>query len=225
MNFYRATKSTLEPVPASLIHLVRHGEVHNPTKVLYGRIPGFRLSELGQRMAGAAAQSLAGHPITRLYASPLQRAQESAQPWAEAFGLPIHTEDRIIEPTNKFEGQNFEFGPKVLTRPKSWPWVLNPLRPSWGEAYESIATRMLAAMDDAWKATESGEVVLVSHQLPIWTTHRKLSGAKLYHDPRKRRCSLSSITTFEMRDGRFVEVDYQDPARELAQNATDLGAV
>ena len=210
---------------ASLIHLVRHGEVYNPTKVLYGRIPGFHLSELGHQMAAASAQSMEGRDITRLYASPLQRAQESAKPWADLFALEIHTEDRIIEPTNKFEGQNFEFGPKVLTRPKSWPWVVNPLRPSWGEAYTSIAARMVAAMDDAWAATESGEVALVSHQLPIWTTHNFLGSGRLFHDPRKRRCSLSSITTFERQGDRFVEVDYQDPARELAATAIDLGAV
>jgi len=212
-------------VSASYIHLVRHGEVFNPTKVLYGRIPGFGLSELGHRMAEAAAASLEGRPVTRLYASPLQRAQESAKPWAEQFKLEINTDDRLIEPTNKFEGQNFEFGPKVITRPKSWPWVLNPLKPSWGEAYTSIAARMVAAVEDAWAATDSGEVALVSHQLPIWTTHRFLSGAKLYHDPRKRRCSLSSITTFERQGDRFVEVDYQDPAKPLAATAIDLGAV
>ena len=212
-------------VSASYIHLVRHGEVFNPTKVLYGRIPGFGLSELGHRMAEAAAASLEGRPVTRLYASPLQRAQESAQPWAEQFKLEINTDERLIEPTNKFEGQNFEFGPKVITRPKSWPWVLNPLKPSWGEAYTSIAARMVAAVEDAWAATDEGEVALVSHQLPIWTTHRFLSGAKLYHDPRKRRCSLSSITTFERQGDRFVEVDYQDPAKPLAATAIDLGAV
>jgi broad specificity phosphatase PhoE len=212
-------------VTASLLHLVRHGEVHNPTGVLYGRIPGFGLSDLGFRMAQASADSLAGRPVTRIYASPLQRAQESAQPWGKEFGLPVITEDRIIEPTNKFEGQSFEFGPKVITNPKSWPWVVNPLRPSWGEAYESIAARMLAAMDDAWAATPSGDVVLVSHQLPIWTAHRRITGAKLYHDPRKRRCSLSSITSFAKRDGRFVEVDYQDPAKPLAADAVDKGAV
>ena len=225
MEFYTVTKSTLEPVPASLIHLVRHGEVYNPTKVLYGRIPGFGLSELGHKMAEASAQSLAGHPITRLYASPLQRAQESAKPWADAFGLDIHTDERLIEPTNKFEGQTFEFGPKVLTQPKSWPWVLNPLRPSWGEAYTSIGARMVAAIEGAWRDTDSGEVALVSHQLPIWTTHNLLTGAKLYHDPRKRRCSLSSITTFERQGDRFVEVDYRDPAKPLSATAIDLGAV
>jgi broad specificity phosphatase PhoE len=208
-----------------VIHLVRHGEVHNPTKVLYGRIPGFGLSELGKKMAAESAKALTGHPVTRLYSSPLQRAQESAAPWASGFGLDIHTDERLIEPTNKFEGQTFEFGPKVLTRPKSWPWVLNPMRPSWGEAYTSIASRMVAAMDDAWQQTESGEVVMVSHQLPIWMTHRFLGGHKLYHDPRKRRCALSSITSFERVGDRFVEVNYQDPARELAATAIDLGAV
>jgi len=212
-------------VPASLIHLVRHGEVFNPDRVLYGRIPGFGLSKLGHAMAATSAAALAGHPLTRLYASPLQRAQESAQPWAEAFKLEIRTDERLIEPTNKFEGQTFEFGPKVITKPKSWPWVINPLRPSWGEAYVSIAARMLAAVEDAWQEADGGEVAMVSHQLPIWMVHRSLTGQKLYHDPRKRRCSLSSITTLEKRGDRFVEVNYQDPARELAATAIDLGAV
>jgi broad specificity phosphatase PhoE len=44
----------------TIVHLLRHGEVYNPTKILYGRLPGFRLSELGVQMAQAAADSLAG---------------------------------------------------------------------------------------------------------------------------------------------------------------------
>ncbi|HEY9499407.1 MAG TPA: histidine phosphatase family protein [Terrimesophilobacter sp.] len=214
-------------MPASQIHLVRHGEVHNPDGILYGRIPGYHLSELGHRMAAAAAASVKdrGRPVSRLISSPLQRAQESAQPFSELFGLPIETDDRLIEPTNKFEGRTFEFGPQVLTRPQAWPWVVNPFRPSWGEAYRSIADRMLAAIDDAWAHTESGDVVLVSHQLPIWTVARELAGERLFHDPRKRRCHLSSITTLERTGNRFVEVSYQDPAAELLAQAVDNGAV
>jgi broad specificity phosphatase PhoE len=212
-------------VPADLIHLVRHGEVYNPEGVLYGRLPGYHLSELGHRMAEAAAVSLAGHLITSLYASPLLRAQESAQPWADQFALSIKTEERIIEPTNKFEGKTFEFGAGVLARPQVWPWVINPLRPSWGEPFVSIATRVLAAMDDAWDATDGGEVVMVSHQSPIWMVARSVAGQKLYHDPRKRRCSLSSITTLRREDGRFVEVDYREPAKDLLAGSVDLGAV
>jgi broad specificity phosphatase PhoE len=216
-------------VPATKIHLVRHGEVFNPEGVLYGRLPGYHLSELGQRMATAAAAQLAGHPISALYASPLQRAQESAKPWSEAFGLPIVTEDRIIEPTNKFEGGTFEFGPAVLLKPHVWPWVINPLRPSWGEPYKEVAARMLAAIDDAWASVDDGEVVMVSHQMPIVMAQRSVTGQNLWHDPRKRRCNLSSITTLVRRTGAgptlFSEESYVNPAADLLAKAVDNGAV
>ncbi len=215
-------------MPASLVHLVRHGEVDNPDHILYGRLPGYGLSELGTRMAERAAAALAGHPVRALYASPLQRTQESARPWARRFELEVRTDERLIEPYNRFEGGTFELGPKVLAHPRTWPWVVNPFRPSWGEPFAQVASRMLAAMGDAWSATESGEVVLVSHQMPIWTVHRAVTGRPLYHDPRKRRCSLSSITTFERREGTptgFAEVGYQDPAADLLAASVDLGAV
>jgi broad specificity phosphatase PhoE len=224
-------------VPADLIHLVRHGEVFNPDHVLYGRIPGFGLSDLGKLMAKESADSKIGRPIARLYASPLQRTQESAAPWVADFGLPIITDDRLIEPWNDFEG-TAGFGAKALRNPRLWPKLRNPFRPSWGEPYVSIAARMLAVVEDAWNATESGEVVLVSHQLPIWMVHRALAGERQFHDPRKRRCALSSITTLVGRPSTgsgtatgsgpgvtFAEVDYQDPAAALQASAIDLGAV
>ena len=204
---------------------MRHGEVFNPDGVLYGRLPGFHLSELGKKMAASAASELTGHPITALYASPLLRAQESAQPWSEAFDLPIQTDDRLIEPTNKFEGGTYEFGPKVLLHPRIWPWVANPLKPSWGEPYTDVISRMFAAIDDAWAATETGEVVMVSHQMPIVMVQRAVSGQRPFHDPRKRRCTLSSITTLERRGDSFVEVGYQEPAAELLAGSIDTGAV
>jgi broad specificity phosphatase PhoE len=212
-------------VVATKIHLVRHGEVFNPDGVLYGRLPGFHLSELGKQMAAAAADELDGHPITALFASPLLRAQESAAPWAEKFHLPIQTDGRLIEPTNKFEGGTYEFGPSVLLHPKIWPWVANPLRPSWGEPYKQVIARMFAAIDDAWASVETGEVVLVSHQMPIVMVQRAVAGQRAFHDPRARRCHLSSITTLERQGDAFVEVSYQDPAQALLSQAIDTGAV
>ncbi|MCU1570643.1 MAG: phosphoglycerate mutase [Naasia sp.] len=204
---------------------MRHGEVHNPAGVLYGRIPGFRLSDLGQQMASSAATALAARPVRRVVASPLQRTQESAAPIAAAFELEVETDERLIEPFNRFEGKKFEFGPGLLSNPEAWPWVSNPFRPSWGEPYVQIAARMLAALTDAHASVEDGDVVLVSHQLPIWMVHRSLKGERLYHDPRRRRCSLSSITTVEKRGERFVETAYADPAGPLAGSAVDRGAV
>ena len=211
-------------MPADLIHLVRHGEVFNPDGILYGRIPGYHLSELGHAMAAVAADSLAGHPVTALYASPLQRAQESAAPWAARFEQPIVTEERIIEPHNWFEGRKFEF-PGALRHPSAWPKLINPLKPSWGEAFVSVEARMLAAIEDAWKAADSGEVVMVSHQMPIVMVARSVKKMRLAHDPRKRRCTLSSITTLAREGDRFVEVNYQEPAAELLAKSVDLGAV
>ncbi|WP_440711586.1 histidine phosphatase family protein [Herbiconiux sp. YIM B11900] len=214
-------------MPASQIHLVRHGEVFNPDHVLYGRIPGFGLSELGRRMAQAAADDLIARdrPIARLYTSPLQRARESGEPIALGLGLDPLIEERIIEPTNAFEGRRMSGPGGALRDPRMWRFFYNPWRPSWGESFTSLSTRMLAAMTDAHASVESGDVVMVSHQSPIWIAHRTIVGESLPHDPRKRRCALSSITSFERRGDRFAEVGYSDPAAPLAATATDVGAV
>lgn len=175
-------------------------------------------------MADVAAASLADRPLTALYASPLQRAQESAQPWSERYGLTITTEERIIEPTNWFEGGRLRF-PQVLGQPRAWPHLINPFKPSWGEAYVSIEARMLHAVDEAWAAADGGEIVMVSHQLPIVVVARSVKKMRLAHDPRHRRCTLSSITTLAREGDHFVEVDYQEPAGDLLAESIDLGAV
>ena len=206
---------------ARALHLVRHGEVDNPAGVLYGRLPGFRLSARGERMAAATARAIADLPVTRIVASPLTRTQQSAQPIAEAFGLPVESDDRLIEAGNRLEGRR-SAGLALVTSPRNWPLYTNPLRPSWGEPYREIVERMRAAMLDVLRTTESGDAVIVTHQLPIWMVHRSVNREPLPHDPRHRRCALSSVTTFERRDGRIVETAYADPAASVP--AVDEGA-
>ncbi|QYF73534.1 histidine phosphatase family protein [Cryobacterium sp. PAMC25264] len=212
---------------ASQVHIVRHGEVFNPERVLYGRLPGFKLSDLGQQMAEAAAADLVARarPVARVIASPLQRTQESAAPIMAAFDLPIHLDERLIEPANRFEGKRMRGPGGALRDPRNWPSLVNPSRPSWGEPFRSISTRMLAAIDDAFHCVDDGDVVLVSHQLPIWMVHRSLAGERLAHDPRKRRCDLSSITTLTLRGNRPAEIAYSSPAAGLLVPANDVGAV
>ena len=84
----------------TVVHVLRHGEVHNPGKILYGRLPDFHLSELGAQMAKAAAQALADRDVTHVVASPLERAQETAEPFAAQFELEVgdrHPADRERE--------------------------------------------------------------------------------------------------------------------------------
>jgi len=225
-QFPKFSEGKLLVMPASRLHLVRHGEVFNPEGVLYERIDGFELSETGHRMAKAAASELSasGRQVARLLASPLLRTQQSATPIAQAFGLKIETEPRVIEPWNKFKG--LKLGPRaLLKRPSLALNLYNPSRPSWGEPFTQIANRMIDATLEAWQETPEGDVVIVSHQLPIWMLYRSSQGLKLPHDPRQRRCSLSSITSFEVIGGRLQEVSYSEPGLELVKNAVDGGAV
>lgn len=207
-------------MPASRLHLVRHGEVFNPEHVLYGRLPGYHLSEAGQEMARAAAEHVQGlgRTVIALRCSPLERTQESAAPFAELFDLTPMLDERLIEPTNAFEGKRMS---RALRNPVNWWHLRRPSVPSWGEPYRSIADRMLAAMADAWDATTDGDAVLVSHQAPIWITHLAVAGERFPHDPRTRRCALSSVTSFERVGDVWREVDYAEPAA----SGIDLGAV
>jgi broad specificity phosphatase PhoE len=210
-------------VPAELVHLVRHGEVENPTGVLYGRLDGFGLSVRGHRMAELAAASLAGHDIRSVTASPLQRTRESAAPWISRFGGELEVDERLIEPTNRFEGINMRRD--LPRRPDLWRHLHNPQLPSWGEPFRSVQARMMAVISATWASVDGGEVVLVSHQMPIVMVARTVARLPLPHNPSKRRCALSSITTLERRGDEFVEVSYSEPAAELLAGAIDTGAV
>jgi len=213
-------------MPADRIHLVRHGEVHNPEGVLYGRLPNFGLSVAGHKMAEAAAEDIKsqGRRIVALYCSPLQRTRESARPFTRIFGLDPIADERFIEPTNVFQGRKMSLA-QVAFKPNRWWHFRKPSRPSWGEPYEQVVARMLEGVLEAANAAHSGDVVIVSHQLPIWMVHSRVTGRPLPHNPTLRRCTLSSITSFELVDSKLVEVDYREPAKKLQANAIDVGAV
>jgi broad specificity phosphatase PhoE len=205
-------------MPASRLHFVRHGEVFNPKGLLYERLDGFPLSDRGHQMAAAAAEELKSMGLNpkRLLVSPLERTRQSAAPVAKEFGLELEIEERIIEPWNKLKG--YPMGAKALVaNPGLAIHLYNPGRPSWGEPYREIADRMTEAALDAWENTSEGDVVFVSHQLPIWMTYRSAMGLRLPHNPQSRRCSLSSITSFEVDSGRLLPVDYREPGMRLIQ--------
>jgi broad specificity phosphatase PhoE len=209
------------------VHVLRHGEVYNPDKILYGRLPGFQLSELGKQMAKAAAEKLADHDLTYVVASPLERAQETAQPIAAEFGLEIATDTRLIESANFFEGKNVSVGDGSFKNPRNWWMLRDPITPSWGEPYLVIAQRMFEAVQAARVAAEGHEAVCVSHQLPIWTLRRYLEKKRLWHDPRRRQCGLASLTSVRFEDSRVVGIDYTEPAAHLvamSANAKAKGA-
>lgn len=204
---------------STVVHLLRHGEVHNPEGVLYGRLPGYQLSERGQQMALRAAETLSGHDIAVVTASPLERAQQTAAPIAAVHGLEVGTDERLIEADNIFEGQRVGVGDGVLRKPTAWRHLWNPWRPSWGEPYTELAGRMSEAIVAAREIAPGREVVLVSHQLPIWVARLDAEQRRFFHDPRRRQCSLASLTSLHFDDDRLAAITYTEPARDLLADA------
>ena len=211
-------------MPADRIHLIRHGEVHNPGQVLYGRLPHFRLSERGHEMAALAAETLKNdrRPLSALVASPLLRTRESAEHIQDALGLEVVTDQRVIEPYNIFEGRKLT-AKHIALRPHLLYHFRNPSKPTWGEPYEAVLTRMLEAIREISESVADGDVAIVSHQMPIVMVQRHVAGLPLAHNPTKRNCSLSSITSLELKNGKLTQVDYREPAAAL--HAIDKGAV
>ncbi len=206
----------------TIVHLLRHGEVHNPEKVLYGRLPGYLLSDLGHEMAHRAAQTLASRDIAAVIASPLERAQQTAGPIAAKHDLAIGTDENLIEAGNVFQGQRVGVGDGALRSPKSWRHLYNPIRPSWGEPYQQIANRMKQAVSDARLAARGREVVLVSHQLPIWIARLAYEGRRFAHDPRNRQCSLASLTSLTFSGDELQAIVYTEPAIDLVDKANKI---
>ena len=194
------------------MHVMRHGEVYNPTGILYGRLPGYHLSDRGRAQAQRVADALADRDIVLVVASPLQRAQETATPIAARHDLTVTTDDDLIESLNAFEGKRVSPGDGALRDPRNWWYLRNPFTPSWGEPYREVATRMMTAVDKARAKAAGHEAVCVSHQLPVWTLRRALEGKRLWHDPRKRQCALASVTSLVYDGDTLVDVRYSEPA-------------
>ena len=207
----------------TVVHLLRHGEVYNPERVLYGRLPGYHLSDLGREMAEVIGEHLADNDISLVVHSPLERTAETAAPTLARHGLTAVVDPRVIEAGNKFEGRRFR--KRLLLDPRRWWWVRDPTKPTWGESYRAISKRMMSAIEDARDHARGREALIVSHQLPIWTIRSALQGRRLWHDPRQRECNLASLTTVTFVGDEVVDVTYTEPAAHLyARAAKTAGA-
>ena len=200
----------------TVVHLVRHGEVYNPEKVLYGRLPGYHLSERGQAMARVVAGFLAANDVTHVVASSLTRAKETAAPIAAAHDVSVTTDDRVIEAANAFEGQQVALS--TFLAPRSLPLLRDVRRPSWGEPYAAHGST--GPGFPARAAARGHEAIIVSHQLPIWIARLSAEGRRLWHDPRSRVCTLASVTSFAFAGDQLTSITYAEPAAALLSDAT-----
>jgi broad specificity phosphatase PhoE len=191
----------------TLIHLVRHAEVHNPENIWYGLLEGFPLSDAGRRRAQQLGEHFAGHPLAAVYASPMERALETADAIAARHGLAVAPCAGIIEVRSFLQGQPAD--PRVLFKLRNLRYFVNPLRPSWGEPYRSVADRMLRSIERIRRAHPDEEVVAVSHMTPIQVGRLAVEGRQLSPLLARLPCARGSVTTLVFDKDRWVRTDYQ----------------
>ena len=192
------------------IHLVRHGEVENPKGIIYGRLPGFHLSERGQRQAAAAAERLRQADVGAVWASPLERAQETAKHIAEAHGIEITTDERLLESLNAFEGVG-KTAYALLRNPRHWWRFRNPIKPSWGESFRDVQARMISAISDAFIEAGDKEVVVVSHMTPVLVARHALAKKRIPPWLPGTPCQTGSVTTLVLEEGKVLSASYFAP--------------
>ncbi|NMN00634.1 phosphoglycerate mutase [Bifidobacterium sp. DSM 109958] len=217
---------------ATTIHFVRHGEVHNPDHVLYERLPGFHLSERGRRMADATGRYLTANPQTNtaaaVWASPLDRTRETADIILSHLNaaridrgeptLELNTDERLIEAGNEFRGKRIGHGEGALWKPQNLKLVSNLYKPSWGESYRHIAERVGAFASEKIDEYRGRQIIVVTHESPIWTFRHLLETGRPEHNMLLRHAALASVTsiTFDCDSHQVMSITYVDPAANVA---------
>ena len=218
-------------MPSTTIHFIRHGKVENPDHLLYERLPGFHLSDLGRRMARAAADYAAADPqlssVVAVYSSPLDRTRETAGIIIGALNkvrvergeqpLELQTDNRIIEAGNEFRGKRIGYGEGALWRNGNWHLVRNLWKPSWGESYQHIAARVGDFAQEKVREYAGKQIIAVSHESPIWSYRHLLETGHPEHNMVLRHTALASVTsiTYDSETGKMLSISYADPAKDV----------
>lgn len=195
------------------------------------RLPGFHLSDVGVRMAQATAHYIAVSPqlntVSAVYSSPLERTRETAGEILESLNsvrglrgeepLELQTDERLIEARNEFRGKRIGFGEGALWKNGNWKLVRNLWKPSWGESYQSIAHRMQDFALEKVAEYPGKQIVVVSHESPIWSYRHMLETGHPEHNMLLRHTALASITsiTYDCNTGKIMSITYADPAADV----------
>ncbi|MBP8817807.1 MAG: histidine phosphatase family protein, partial [Bifidobacterium sp.] len=207
------------------------GKVYNPDHLLYERLPGFHLSDRGMRMAQATGAYIAADPrlntVAAVYSSPLERTCETAGAILDALNpvragrgeepLELITDPRVIEAGNEFRGKRIGHGKGALWRDGNWKLVLNLWKPSWGEPYRHIAERVGAFANEKIREYAGRQIIVVSHESPIWSYRHLLETGHPEHWMFLRKTALASITsiTYDSDTGKVMSITYADPAAQV----------
>ncbi len=182
-------------------------------------------------MARATAQYIAQNPqlntVTALYSSPLERTRETAGEILARLNaqraqrgqapLSLIADDRLIEARNEFRGTRIGHGDGALWRQRNLRLVSNLWKPSWGETYAQIAQRVSDFADEKIQQYQGQQIIVVSHESPIWSYRHLLETGHPEHNMLMRHTALASVTsiTYDCETGRVLSIDYADPAADV----------
>jgi len=157
------------------IYLVRHGDVHNPDAIMYERLPGFRLSDLGRKQAHDLGKFLADKKISTIYASPLERTNETANIIASYHpGVTIAYDERLLEVSTTARGKKV-----VDLEAEHWNFYTPKYLENGGERLSDIWRRMSTVIREIVRKHKGQEIVVVSHGDPLMVTMIKHRGKRL----------------------------------------------
>lgn len=203
------------------IHLIRHGEVHNPQHILYARLPGFYLSANGHRQAQCTARILKLRPIVAVYSSPMPRAVQTADYVAYECGVNLHTSTLINEIYTPYSGWPLE-------RLDAMRWDLYTNIPEEYESWSAIRARVQEFCGAICDTYPGGEVVAVTHgdiviTAAMWAEELRLDPAQRHRIPYPSHASITSLHFKPEADRprRIYDDPFANPAQETTTAAPD----
>ena len=199
---------------ATRLDLVRHGNVENPQRKIYGRLPGWTLSAEGRRQAAEVAEHLRGRPIVHIYSSPLERATETAAAIAAACGAPVSIDHDLTESALGAHWEGLSRAEVRTARHAEWDAYLHrPHEADFGdETFASLGERMARALHAIAARHPGQEAVVVSHGDPIKAAVCHLTGTPIA-TVHALRVHTGSLVAIEMGSGTARIVERWEPAR------------
>jgi broad specificity phosphatase PhoE len=178
-------------------YFIRHGEVYNPKRILYGRLPGFPLSEKGRSEAGQAADKLKNRGIKKIYTSPLLRARQTSDIIGKKLNLKTAKSLYLTELRMIFQGMDAdEYKVKIQ------PYLFSPEYVKKGqESVDETFIRMSRFFDNIVRNNKDKTVLIVSHGDPISIFVAKTSGREFTWNYKK---------SHYLKTAHFIRLEYKN---------------
>lgn len=191
---------------------MRHADVENPHRILYGYLPGFHLSAMGRAQAGAVGRSLRNDGIQRIVHSPLDRARETAEAINAEFPIPVPLipEPALREAEFSRYLQGVPFWEIPLVRPR---WYLHKLKRglvSGDESIEQLGSRVLAVAHRLARDHPGEASLCISHADPLQAAWILLDGrAQNEREMYRKTVGRAAMLQLELDEDRVLSVRYQ----------------